>query len=185
MTNATCVKAFTQVTEVALVYIKIGGVVKGALAYRNCRVQRLRTEAGGRTVINAQRSVDASGKPVDTAQQLDKIKEANRYKIDDCLPASATDDPIQLTVEYRRSADTPSLGLLDVSDEQWAQLRVHTATEDELRGVPESWDERRFPCPNAQAIQKQDTCGVPLRIPMPCTSLCAKRHSWLSGGCPL
>jgi hypothetical protein len=138
----------------ALVYVKVSGLVNGSSTYRNCKLQRLRTEAGGRNVIHRLRTIDINGKSVDSAQQLNAIKEANRYQVDSCRDASPTDDPMY--------APILGVGLLDVSDEQWAELRTHTATEDELQAVPDSWDERNaVTCPNAQAIQLQGECGKP------------------------
>jgi hypothetical protein len=157
MANPTCFKAFTQIANVALVYVKVSGLVNGSATYRNCKLQRLRTVAGGRDVIHSLRTVDINGKSMDSAQQLDAIKEANRYQVDSCRDASPTDDPMNAVV-----APFVGVGLLDVSDEQWAQLRTHTATEDELQAVPDSWDERdAVTCPNAQAIQLQGECGKP------------------------
>ncbi len=162
MENATCHKAFTQVTDEAIVYIKISGFVNGTAAYRDCKLQRLRTQAGGRNVIHELRTVADNGTSADSPDRLTEIKEANRYQIDDCRDASRNDDPVQLTTTDSGTG-TPALGLLDVSDSQWAQLRVHSATEDELKVLPDSWDERdAVSCPNAQAIQIQGKCGEPL-----------------------
>jgi hypothetical protein len=157
MKDPTCNKAFSQVTNEDLVYVKILGLVKGQPTFRDCRLQRLRTQAGGRSVIHELRTVDAKGTSMNSAQELEKIKEANRYQIDDCRQSSATDDPSQLT----GSGVTQTLGLLDVSDAVWAKLRVYDASADELNAVPASWDERKeFFCPNAQAIQDQGrSCG--------------------------
>jgi hypothetical protein len=166
MTNATCVKAFTQAADVEIVYVKVGGLVNGAAKYRDCKLIRLRTQAGGRNMIYDLRTVDIDGTLANSAQQLNAIKEANRYQIDKCRDTSPTDDPV--IDDVPADSNTQTLGLLDVSDKVWAQLRVHTATEDELRAVPDSWDERvANPCQNAQAIQSQGECGKPC-APTPC-----------------
>jgi hypothetical protein len=170
MTGVECRKAFTQVADDAIVYVKVSGLVNGNAAYRDCKVQRLRTRAGGRNVIHRLPTVTIDGTPLDSPEELDKIKEVNRYKIDDCHDASLSGDPMQLTnLEDYGSDGAPTLGLLDVSDSQWAQLRVHTTTESELQGLPDSWDERTAVyCPNAQAIQDQGECGE-LHHTVPCS----------------
>jgi hypothetical protein len=166
MSEVTCVKAFTQVADVSLVYVKISGDVNGTTMNRECRLQRLRTKAGGRTAIHKLRAVYLNGTSADSEKDLDAIKEKNRYQIDDCISSSSVNDLMHLAAP--KSDNTPSLGLLDVSDEQWAQLRVHTATQDALRDVPDEWDERNvYSCPNAQAIQSQGPCGAFLRVPSP------------------
>jgi len=157
ITSAACVKAFTQAAADVIVYVKVGGLVNGKPTYRDCRLQRLRTQAGGRGMIYDLRTANPDGTLANSAQQLNAIKEANRYQIDNCRDGSPTDNPI---IDDPQNGDTQTLGLLDVSDEVWAQLRVHTATEDDLRAVPDSWDERdAAPCPNSQAIQTQGPCG--------------------------
>ena len=169
MTNATCVKAYTQAADVAIVYVKVGGLVNGAAKYRDCKLIRLRTQAGGRNMIYDLRTVKTDGTLANSTQQLNAIKEANRYQIDKCRDTSPTDDPV--IDDGPADGNTQTLGLLDVSDEVWAQLRVHTATEDELQAVPDSWDERNSaPCQNAQAIQSQGECGKPSAPPRDATS---------------
>ena len=138
MTNVECLRAFVQVADEAVVYVKVAGLVDGTATYRDCNLQRLRTRAGGRNVIHRLPTVTSDGTPLDSPEELDKIKEANRYQIDDCHDASLTGDPMQLTNPEDNGSDgAPTLGLLDVSDSQWAQLRVHTTTESELQGVPD------------------------------------------------
>ncbi len=159
ITGAACVKAFTQAAADVIVYVKVGGLVNGKPTYRDCRLQRLRTQAGGRDMIYDLRTANRDGTLANSAQQLNAIKEANRYQIDNCRDGSPTDNPI---IGDSQNGDTQTLGLLDVSDEVWAQLRVHTASEFDLRAVPDSWDERdAAPCPNSQAIQTQGPCGEP------------------------
>ena len=50
-------------------------------------------------------------------------------------------------------------GLIEMSDEDWSQLRVHTATDLELAAVPDSWDERNTRKCQGQIIVDQGSCG--------------------------
>lgn len=50
-------------------------------------------------------------------------------------------------------------GLIEMSDEDWSQLRVHTATDLELSAVPDSWDERNTRKCQGQTIVDQGSCG--------------------------
>jgi hypothetical protein len=80
-----------QVTKRELVEMKITGTTKDqTVVTRLCRVERLRTTAGGRDKeFEPSKQITAAGENSLTDAEADTIKERNRYRVDACNPVDS------------------------------------------------------------------------------------------------
>ena len=75
-------------TKREIVYIKIQGTKEETIRTRICKVERLRTTAGGRDKeFEPSKQITAAGDNALTDAEADKIKEQNRYRVDACVTA--------------------------------------------------------------------------------------------------
>jgi len=158
-----CVSATQQLTSRQLIDITVSVQNSaGTTIQRTCKVERLRTKAGGRTSITETSSeIDETGKSAITDDEADARKEKNRYRFDECLEATgAAETTTDLEIIVPDDAPKYSLGYVPMSAEDKAMLRVHTATDLELSAVPDSWDERSTRSCKGQEIVDQGSCGA-------------------------
>jgi hypothetical protein len=82
------VQVVEQVTDKEIVFMMIVGTKEKTLRTRICRVERLRTTAGGRRSIEERSDqITEDSRPALTEGEADKVKEQNRYRVDGCVTA--------------------------------------------------------------------------------------------------
>lgn len=174
LSKLTCVRAFSQVTQVLTLYVTVAGVAAdGSAVTKTCKVLRRRQTAGGQTIVNRLPEIREDGTDADTAAEKERIKEGNRYEIVYCKPdietppanagagAGSSDD--QPTYELQAlPARAYSTGYIPLPPHEWAALpTAPEPTAEELLQLPASYDERNsgLAC-GSYAIVDQGNCGA-------------------------
>jgi cathepsin B len=156
--SITCVSAYVQSTDLGILYLKVKGFqnIGGAEseAYELCRIERESTSPTHPTFVYDSVAMDGTNR--ESAEDKQEAALKNRYLIDLCNEAEASDGQDLLETSVKRS-----LGHTRLSAEQWDAIpTAPTPTAQELLQVPDSFDERTHnPGCTSFEIQDQGGCG--------------------------
>jgi hypothetical protein len=123
-----------QVTKREIVEMKVAGTSTAdqTVVTRLCRVERLRTTAGGRDKeFEPSKQITAAGDSSLTDAEADKIKERNRYRVDACTPVES-DETMNIDIHvpaepsYALGKPTVLVSTSRVVSISWAQ---HTCAQ--------------------------------------------------------
>ncbi len=94
----------------------IVGTKEKTLRTRICRVERLRTTAGGhRSIEERSDQITEPGRPALTEGEADKVKEENRYRVDGCVTAEPAEAAVTDADFERKQANVETQQLFEPS----------------------------------------------------------------------